>query len=246
MGNPLFEPRTSPLNTEQDCIPVCSKCQQALGEGQMVSWEAGSASHVTCPPHQRQNQDQWQSPILNPKLPQEHGQQPQQLTGQHPEVQQPTRQYSSRKSAVANIPWDVFLNGRWINRVYTEPDIAIEMVKQSLVNHDAYNPAIQVQPGTIAAPSSVPLNRNRMGPLEKIGSRKKMKYGETRPSHAFAVPSATSNAVAMALAEEGMKGFEVAMDDDIGASYFSFPTSAEKEVATDIVAEKFAPQVLLW
>jgi len=238
MLNPLFLPKTA----QQSGSPVCSECGQPIAAGQMVAWGDGIESHVTCPPRQQQDQD-WQSPIMMPKKPE---QQPQQPGQRQPEIQQPSRQYSSRKSGTAPVPWDVYLNRKWINRVYTEPNISIEMVKQSLVIHDAYNPAIEVQPGTISAPASVPLNRNPTRPLEKIGTRTHMKYARIRPSHAFAVPSASSNFVAMALAEAGMKDFEVAADDDIGASYFSFSTPAEKEVAIDIVAENFAPQIILW
>jgi len=238
MTNALFKPKS--INVQEYGGSVCSECGQPIAEGQMVSWQGGDESHVTCPPPKEQDQE-WKSPILMPKKPGQPGQESQQPTGQHPEVHQPSRQYSSKKNAVAHVPWDVYLNGKWINRVYTERGLSVEIVKQSLVNHDAYNPAIEVQPGTVVAPASVPHNR-----LEKVGSRTDMHYARIRPSHAFAVPSASSNAVAMALAEAGMKDFEVATDDDIGASYFSFPTPAEKEVAIDIVAEKFAPQIILW
>jgi len=225
----------APLNMSQYGNPACSKCGQPIGEGQMVNWEGGVENHVTCPPKQ---QDQgWQSRIMMPKKPQPGapGAQPTGQRPQQPQVQQQTRQYSS-----ASTPWDVYLNGKWINRVYTEPGFSIEMVKQSLVNHDAYNPAIEVTPGTSPVPGSVPLNR--IGSVEKVGIRKKY-GGSHRPSVAFGVPSESSHAVAMALAEAGIKDFEVATDYDINASYFSFPTAEEKEVATQLIAEKFAPQI---
>jgi hypothetical protein len=194
-----------------------------------IPLKAGAESHATRPARQQQQQDHgWQSPILKP----------QQTTGQPPAVQPPTRQ-SSRKSALANVPRDVCLDRKWINRVFTEPNIPTEEVKQNLVNHDGHNPAIEVKPGTVRAPGS-----NRIS-WEKVGVRTTLKWDRTRPTHAFGVLSENANEVAMALAKAGMRDFEVATDEDIQVSYFIFPTQPEKEVATIHIIERFDPQVLL-
>lgn len=76
---------------------------------------------------------------------------------------------------------------------------------------------------------------------EKVGTRKK--FSGTRPRHAFSVPSENANAVAMALAEAGTKDFEEITDDDLSVSFFSFPSRAEKEVATELIAEQFAQEI---
>lgn len=40
--------------------------------------------------------------------------------------------------------WDVYLEGEWIDTVYFQPQIDEGYVRQSLVNHDGYNPDIVV------------------------------------------------------------------------------------------------------
>jgi len=76
---------------------------------------------------------------------------------------------------------------------------------------------------------------------EKVGTRKK--FSGTRPRNAFSVPTENANAVAMALAEAGMNNFEEITDDDLCASFFSFPSRAEKEVAAELIAEQFAQEI---
>jgi hypothetical protein len=179
MQNPLFNAKAPTLNVRQDGNPVCTKCEQPIGEGQMRSWNGGSEAHLTCPPPHEQDQE-WQSPILKPKLP----------VQRQPDIQQSARQ-SSRESAVASISSD---GRRW----------------------------------------------------EKVGSRKEFRGILPNHNHAFAVSSDSANLVVMALAEAGVRNFEVATDYDINASYFSFPTPADKEMASDLLSKKLAPQIVLW
>ncbi len=69
-------------------------------------------------------------------------------------------QIKGSKSAAANTPWDVYLNGKWINRVFTVPNMKAEEVKRGLVDHDGLNPAIEVYSGAGRnVPGSVSLNR---------------------------------------------------------------------------------------
>jgi len=42
--------------------------------------------------------------------------------------------------------WDVYLNGKLIDTVWYEKGCTAEYVKDGLVNHDGYNPAIKVKP----------------------------------------------------------------------------------------------------
>lgn len=41
--------------------------------------------------------------------------------------------------------WDVWLNGRCIDTVFFDEDISADEVYRSLVNHDGYNPGIEVR-----------------------------------------------------------------------------------------------------
>jgi hypothetical protein len=41
--------------------------------------------------------------------------------------------------------WDVYLNGRLIETVFYDSDCDEWYVKHTLVNHDGYNPAIEVR-----------------------------------------------------------------------------------------------------
>src|SRR5271166_64459 len=67
---------------------------------------------------------------------------------------------ASQKSAAANTPWDVYLRGKWINRVFSVPNMTADDVKRGLVDHDGLNPAIEVRAGEGRnVPDSVPLNR---------------------------------------------------------------------------------------
>lgn len=40
--------------------------------------------------------------------------------------------------------WDVFNNGKWIDTVFYTPNCDAEYVLTSLINHDGYDPSIQV------------------------------------------------------------------------------------------------------
>src|SRR5208282_2134770 len=74
-------------------------------------------------------------------------------------IGEPTRM-ASQKSAAANTPWDVYLRGKWINRVFSVPNMTADDVKRGLVDHDGLNPAIEVRAGEGRnVPGSVPLNR---------------------------------------------------------------------------------------
>ena len=43
------------------------------------------------------------------------------------------------------IGWDVYLNGKWIDCVYYRSDCDAEYVRETLIDHDGYNPAIVVR-----------------------------------------------------------------------------------------------------
>ena len=43
--------------------------------------------------------------------------------------------------------WNVFLKGKWIDRVWFLSVCDAQYVRDSLVNHDGYNPAIRVVKG---------------------------------------------------------------------------------------------------
>jgi len=45
------------------------------------------------------------------------------------------------------IAWDVWLNGRCVNTVWFNPDCDADYVRDSLVNHDGYDPDIEVRKG---------------------------------------------------------------------------------------------------
>jgi hypothetical protein len=47
----------------------------------------------------------------------------------------------------AHTPWDVYLNGQWIDRVFFTADCDADYVRRSLINHDGYNPNITVHKG---------------------------------------------------------------------------------------------------
>ena len=42
------------------------------------------------------------------------------------------------------ICWRVYLGTKWIDTVYYTPDCDAEYVRDTLINHDGYNPSIQV------------------------------------------------------------------------------------------------------
>jgi len=46
--------------------------------------------------------------------------------------------------AVAMKPWDVYVNGKWVNTVYYDLECNAEYVKESLINHDGYPVNIEV------------------------------------------------------------------------------------------------------
>lgn len=54
---------------------------------------------------------------------------------------------SEGPSRGANKPWDVYLNGKKIDRVYTLPGMVTEEVRRSLIKHDGYSNDIVVKPG---------------------------------------------------------------------------------------------------
>ena len=43
--------------------------------------------------------------------------------------------------------WNVYLRGRWIDRVWYQSICDAEYVRTSLINHDGYNPEITVRKG---------------------------------------------------------------------------------------------------
>lgn len=45
----------------------------------------------------------------------------------------------------ANIGWNVYLNGKFIDCVYYMPDCDAEYVRTSLINHDGYDSRIIVR-----------------------------------------------------------------------------------------------------
>lgn len=51
----------------------------------------------------------------------------------------------SKTSAGAHTGWSVYLNGRFIDKVFYTSDCDAEYVKKSLVEHDGYNPSITVR-----------------------------------------------------------------------------------------------------
>jgi len=74
-------------------------------------------------------------------------------------IGEPTRM-AAQKSAAATTPWDVYLRGKWINRVFSIPNMTADDVKRGLVDHDGLNPSIEVRSGGGRnVPGSVPLNR---------------------------------------------------------------------------------------
>jgi hypothetical protein len=74
-------------------------------------------------------------------------------------IAEPSRM-AAQKSAAATTPWDVYLRGKWVNRVYSVPNMTADDVKRGLVDHDGLNPAIEVRSGEGRnVPGSVPLNR---------------------------------------------------------------------------------------
>jgi hypothetical protein len=81
---------------------------------------------------------------------------------------------------------------------------------------------------------------------EKVGTRKQYNGIRPSPAHAFGVSSDSANLAAMALAEAGVRDFEVATDHDINISYFSFPAPADKAMASDLLSKKLAPRIFLW
>src|SRR5271157_1659956 len=56
-------------------------------------------------------------------------------------------QIKGSKAAGAHTPWDVYLNGKWQNRVYYVAGMTADEVKRSLVNHDGLDPSIEVRSG---------------------------------------------------------------------------------------------------
>jgi len=46
---------------------------------------------------------------------------------------------------MTQVSWDVFLNGKWIDTVYFTDDCDEAYVKNSLINHDGYDPRIVIQ-----------------------------------------------------------------------------------------------------
>src|SRR5208282_4116188 len=84
-------------------------------------------------------------------------------------IGEPTRM-ASQKSAAANTPWDVYLRGKWINRVFSVPNMTADDVKRGLVDHDGLNPAIEVRsgegrnvPGSVRFSSKNPLLQKDAG-----------------------------------------------------------------------------------
>ena len=45
----------------------------------------------------------------------------------------------------ASIGWNVYLRGRLIDTVWFDADLTADEVKRSLVNHDGYDPEIEVR-----------------------------------------------------------------------------------------------------
>jgi hypothetical protein len=45
------------------------------------------------------------------------------------------------------VPWDVYLRGRWVDTIFFDDDFDRDRVKKSLVDHDHYDPAIVVTRG---------------------------------------------------------------------------------------------------
>ena len=43
--------------------------------------------------------------------------------------------------------WNVYLRGKWIDRVWFIDQYTAEEVRRSLINHDGYNPEIRVVKG---------------------------------------------------------------------------------------------------
>jgi len=106
---------------------------------------------------------------------------------------------------------------------------------------------LEIQPARQSSSESAVAKISSDGYIwEKVGSRKEYRGILPNHTHAFGVSSDSANLVVMALAEAGLRKFEVATDYDINASYFSFSSPAEKKIATDLLSGKFAPQILIW
>jgi len=47
-------------------------------------------------------------------------------------------------SAKRQTAWNVYLGGKWIDCVYFDSDMTAFQVRDSLVDHDGYNPSISI------------------------------------------------------------------------------------------------------
>jgi hypothetical protein len=63
------------------------------------------------------------------------------------------------------------------------------------------------------------------------------------PATSWGVPQECAHQVAHALANAGVRDFDVATDEKLHVAYFSFGNEVEMEVSADIVCEYFGPQI---